>query len=77
MWDHSRLVRWGFFEKPEWQHPDDPDDREEMSARLEAMERSWSQRRRLYRKGFSGWWSEGDESKLAWTSIEWSSDGED
>ncbi|KAJ9230660.1 hypothetical protein C8Q69DRAFT_448505 [Paecilomyces variotii] len=77
MWDQSRLVRWRFFESPEWQFPDDPDDEDEEHAREEEMERSWAQRRRLYRKGFLGWWSEGDESKLTWRSIEFSSDEED
>jgi len=60
MWDHSRLVRFGFFGSLGWQHPADP----EVHEASEAMEKSWARRRWLHIRGLRGWWSEGDESKL-------------
>lgn len=70
MWDHSRLVNWGFF-RFQW-HPmprEDPDTDDGRDAFREAvmMILSWRRRRELYDRGARGWWSENDESKLVWS----------
>lgn len=75
MWDHARLVKWGFFDSV-WKNPGAPDNTEFL-RRKDAMEKSWAQRKRLFKKGAEGWWSEDDDTRLSWRTIEWSSDDED
>lgn len=70
MWDHSRLVNWGFF-RFQW-HPapredsDSNDDGRDAFREAVMMILSWQRRRVLYDRGARGWWSEDDESKLVW-----------
>jgi len=70
LWDKARLKTWGLFRKPwapgrelEWAkrlH-------EEQQRGYERLRKSWRERSRICQHGGSGWWAEGDESKIIWS----------
>ena len=69
MWDLSRLQAWGFFDKPWKSYRAERDwvERQETSEQADArMKKSWDARSRIYQRSGSGWWAEGDESKIVW-----------
>lgn len=65
MWDHSRLVRWGFFGQP-WTKfsgdmPNGPLPYVDSPERLGPMERSWQRRKEFYERGVTGRWDDDDD----------------
>lgn len=74
MWDHEWLLNWRFFNSM-WTRPNLPD-LDEFRRRERDMVKSVNRRRKLYRQGARGWWSEVDESRLTWYErpLEWSND---
>ena len=70
MFDYDRLCQWGLFAKPfdagealeNWRKLNVQDSDE----RFEQITRSWAERSKVWLRGGRGWWSEGDESRLAW-----------
>lgn len=70
LWDKSRLEAWGLFRKP-WTSQRAYDRRLRVSfdkqRQVERIERSQHEKSRIYQYGGSGWWAEGDESKIIWS----------
>ncbi|TGJ83304.1 hypothetical protein E0Z10_g5440 [Xylaria hypoxylon] len=71
MWDRLRLEEIGIFQQP-WEYTDDSHSRGSLLEQQEAqrqrgyLQNSWEQRAQIYRRGGTGWWSWGDESKVRW-----------
>lgn len=70
LWDKARLEAWGLFYKP-WtgrrayerarrQHSEE-------NSRSERLMKSREERSRIWMLGGTGWWDEGDESRIVWT----------
>lgn len=63
MWDLARLSQQGLFRNPWVSDPDslvfNPEEERE-------MQESFMARSKVWRRGGTGWWSPGDESKIQW-----------
>lgn len=70
LWDKARLTTWGLFRKP-WKLDSGSgwmrraDETQQRHERL--LTKSWKERSRIWQYGGTGWWDEGDESKIVWT----------
>ncbi|KAK2590702.1 hypothetical protein QQS21_011613 [Conoideocrella luteorostrata] len=69
MWDKHRLDQLGVFNKP-WEDVFNSEKlvrrEREFSRQRVYMRNAWDQREQVSRRGGSGWWSWGDESKVEW-----------
>ncbi|MCJ1256204.1 hypothetical protein MMC24_004024 [Lignoscripta atroalba] len=69
LWDRTRLLAWDVLSKPWHSFPAFVEKRfssDEYRRLREKQQRSWDERSRLYQLG-SGWWAEGDESRIVWS----------
>lgn len=65
MWDLGRLKSslQGF--NTAWKYERDPMTREDLQKEKKRLSESWTERRKIFSQGGSGWWAPGDESKIS------------
>ena len=66
MWDLGRLKTSFHGFNSVWKDERDPMNREDLRGEKERLSDSWTERRRIFSQGGSGWWAPGDESKIYW-----------
>lgn len=66
LWDSSRLYSNNILEM----FKDPPEERthEESRVELDAMRYSWAERSKVWQQGGSGYWADGDLSKIVWAA---------
>ncbi|MCJ1382882.1 hypothetical protein MMC17_005995 [Xylographa soralifera] len=70
MWDLERLYKWDLFRTPWRCGEGTPFDQEQSDLEFNAMNKSFEERSKIWQRGGTGWWSEGDESKIVWKKQE-------